>query len=122
RPSPRSRRSSRRRPRRHSSTDPMRSSVFAALAIGLASLSAPVSAVAQAVPEIPFDANVDFLKFPSTLPWGEVAGVGFDSRRHLFAYVRTGAINTLHAQTAASLYEFGPDGTFIREIGKGLYG
>ena len=96
------------------------SAVFAA---ALSSLTVSSSTAAQqAVPEIQFDANVNYLKFPETLPWGEVAGVAFDTRRHLFAYVRTGAINTLHEQVAASLYEFGPDGAFIREIGKGLYG
>lgn len=83
---------------------------------------AGVSAHAQSVPEIRFDANVDFLKPPATLPWGEVAGVAIDARRHLFAYVRTGATNTLHGQVAASLYEFGPDGNYLREIGKGFYG
>src|SRR3954471_22386228 len=81
----------------------------AALAAALASFAASSSAAAkQAVPEIQFDANVNYLKFPETLPWGEVAGVALDARRHLFAYVRTGAINALHEQVAASLYEFGP--------------
>src|SRR4051812_25003991 len=77
------------------------------------------SAGAQAVPEIRFDANPDFLKPPVTLPWGEVAGVAIDARRHFFVYVRTGAQNSLHGQVSAQLYEFGPDGNFLREVGKG---
>src|ERR1043166_8192634 len=96
---------------------------FAALVAALSSLSAPSSAAAQqSVPEIPFDANVDFFKVPTTLPWGEVAGVAMDSRRHFYVYVRTGAVTTLHGQVAAALYQFGPDGAYLREIGKGLYG
>jgi DNA-binding beta-propeller fold protein YncE len=76
----------------------------------------------QAVPEIRFDANVNFLQLPSSLPWGEVAGVVQDARKHLYTYVRTGARSTLHGPVAAQLFEFGPDGAFIREIGKDLYG
>jgi DNA-binding beta-propeller fold protein YncE len=94
--------------------------VIGALSAAFALSSAP--ARAQGVPEIAFDANTDFLKFNPTLPWGEVAGVAIDSRRHLFVYVRTGAQNSLHGQVAASLYEFGADGSYQREIGKGLYG
>jgi len=89
-------------------------------ALGLSMVVGATGLRAQ-VPEIAFDANPDYLKVPTTLPWGEVAGVAIDAKRHLFVYVRTGAQNTLHAQVAAQLYEFGPDGAFIREIGKGLY-
>jgi len=77
---------------------------------------------AQSVPEIRFDATADFLKLPPNVTFGEVAGVAMDSRRHLFVYSRTGTRSTLHGQSSAQLFEFGPDGSFIKEIGKDLYG
>jgi hypothetical protein len=88
------------------------------IALGLALSTAGAQ---QAAPEIRFDADPNFLKIPTNLPWGEVAGIAMDSRRHYFVFVRSGAINTLHGQVAAQLYEFGSNGAFIRELGKGLY-
>ena len=82
--------------------------------------TAPVEA--QAIPEIPFDANVDVLKLPTGMYLGEVAGVAIDGRRHLYVFSRTGTRSTVHGQTSSQLFEFGPDGAFIREIGKDLYG
>jgi DNA-binding beta-propeller fold protein YncE len=76
----------------------------------------------QVVPEIRFDAKVDLLKMPANVHLGEVAGVALNSVRHIFIYSRTGERTTVHGATAAQLFEFGPDGTFIREIGKDLYG
>ena len=75
-----------------------------------------------AVPEIRFDATVDFLKLPADTYLGEVAGVAIDARRHLFVFTRTGVRSTVHGASASQLFEFGPDGAFIREIGKNLYG
>jgi DNA-binding beta-propeller fold protein YncE len=81
-----------------------------------------VALAQQPVPEIRFDANVDLLKLPPNLYLGEVAGVALNSQRHIFVYSRTGERTTVHGATAAQLFEFGPDGAFIREIGKDLYG
>jgi DNA-binding beta-propeller fold protein YncE len=78
--------------------------------------------VGGAVPEIRFDATVDFLKLPPETYLGEVAGVAIDARRHLFVFSRTGSRSTVHGAAASQLFEFGPDGTFLREIGKNLYG
>ncbi len=91
----------------------------------VASLLSPLAVVAtaqQSVPEIRFDASTDFLKLPNNVYLGEVAGVAMDARRHLFVYSRTGTRSTVHGQASAQLFEFGPDGAFIREIGKDLYG
>ena len=76
----------------------------------------------QAVPEIRFDASADFLKLPPNMYLGEVAGVALDARKHLYVFSRTGTRSTLHGEAASQLFEFGPDGSFIREIGKDLYG
>jgi DNA-binding beta-propeller fold protein YncE len=83
---------------------------------------AAANATAQSVPAIRFDATIDLLKLPPDLYLGEVAGVDVNSKGHIFVYSRTGERTTVHGATAAQLFEFGPDGTFIREIGKNLYG
>ena len=83
---------------------------------------APVVRAQEAVPEIPFTANVDPVKLPPGRYFGEVAGVAMNSKRHLFVFSRTGQRSTVHGASAAQLFEFGPDGAFIREIGQDLYG
>jgi len=92
--------------------------LLSAFAVALAAANAP----AQSVPAIRFDATIDFLKLPPDLYLGEVAGVDVNSKGHVFVYSRTGERTTVHGATAAQLFEFGPDGAFIREIGKNLYG
>jgi hypothetical protein len=76
----------------------------------------------QAVPEIRFDASADFLKLPAGMNFGEVAGVAMDQRRHLYVFSRTGSRGTVHGEVASQLFEFGPQGEFVREIGHELYG
>ena len=88
----------------------------------LAGLGARPTVAQQAVPEIRFDASADFLKLPANMYLGEVAGVAIDARKHLYVFSRTGSRSTLHGEAASQLFEFGPDGAFIREIGKDLYG
>jgi DNA-binding beta-propeller fold protein YncE len=83
---------------------------------------ARASLAQQAVPEIRFDATADFLKLPAGMQFGEVAGVAMDKRRHLYVFSRTGSRSTVHGGVASQLFEFGPQGEFIREIGKDLYG
>ena len=78
------------------------------------------SAYGQPAPELEYDA-VAPLRLPPDLYFGEAAGVAVDSRGHVFVYSRTGAEATIIGPRAASLYEFAPDGTFIREIGGNLY-
>jgi DNA-binding beta-propeller fold protein YncE len=93
------------------------------LSVGLAlSLLAVAAPAQQTVPEIRFDATADFLKLPPNVYFGEVAGVAIDARRHLYVFSRTGTRSTVHGQSSAQLFEFGPDGAFIKEIGKDLYG
>ena len=92
---------------------------IASLALILAATTAPAQ---QPVPEIRFDGDINVLKMPANMYLGEVAGVALNSQRHIFVYSRTGERTTVHGATAAQLFEFGPDGAFIREIGKDLYG
>ncbi|HEY2906109.1 MAG TPA: peptidyl-alpha-hydroxyglycine alpha-amidating lyase family protein [Vicinamibacterales bacterium] len=76
----------------------------------------------QPPPEIPFDSVPNFFKLPPDLNFGEGAGVALNSKGHIFVYTRSNsAMGPAYAATASQLLEFGPDGKFIREIGKGLY-
>lgn len=75
----------------------------------------------QAVPEIPFDSAPNFLKLPPDLYMGEASGVAVNSKGHIFVFSRGNSTGPAYAATASQLLEFGPDGRFIREIGKNLY-
>src|SRR5436190_18494035 len=70
-------------------------------------------AKAQNVPDIPFDSVPNFLKFPPNLHLGEGIGVATNSKGHIFVYTRG---------QATRLLEFDAKGTYVRELGEGLYG
>jgi hypothetical protein len=93
--------------------------IWLAALLALWSTQAPAQ---NAVPEIPFDSAPDFLKLPPDLYLGEPSGVAVNSKGHIFVFSRGGsATGPAYAETAAQLLEFGPDGKFLREIGKNLY-
>ena len=72
--------------------------------------------------EIPFESVPDFLKLPDGMNFGEVPGVAMDSKGNIYVFTRSNsAYGPAYAPAAAQLLEFGPDGQFMREIGKGLY-
>ena len=91
--------------------------------VALVCISAALFSVASAAepPEIPFDSVQNLLKLPADLHLGEVSGVAVNSKKHIFVYSRGNSVGPAYAATASQLLEFGPDGKFIREIGKGLY-
>src|SRR6266852_1729850 len=70
-------------------------------------------AKAQNVPEIPYDSAPNFLKLPPNLYLGEGIGVATNSKGHIFVYTRS---------QSTRLFEFDQKGTFLKEIGEGLYG
>ena len=76
-------------------------------------LFAQQKAKAENVPEIPYDAATGFLKFPPNIYMGEGIGVATNSKGHIFVYTRS---------NDTRLFEFDQNGTYIREIGQGLYG
>ena len=80
----------------------------------------PLMAMAEAVPEIPFD-SVDPLKLPPNLYLGEVSGVAVNSKGHIFVFSRSNTTGPAYGAAAALLLEFAPDGQFLREIGHNLY-
>ena len=80
------------------------------------------------VPEIPYDSVSNLLKLPEHIHLGEAVGVATNSKGHIFVYTRTGATNAtlggsrVFTHGGARLFEFGPTGSFVREIGQGAYG
>src|SRR5207248_8105689 len=75
----------------------------------------------SSVPVIPYRSVPDFLKLPPDIYFGEVAGVAVNSKRHVFVFSRGNTTGPAYGAAAAQLLEFGPDGTFVREIGHNLY-
>ena len=75
----------------------------------------------QSAPEIPFESVPNFLKLPADLYLGEVTGVAVNSKGHVFVLSRGNTTGPAYSAAAAQLLEFGPDGKYIREIGKNLY-
>jgi hypothetical protein len=73
------------------------------------------------VPEIQFDSVHDFLKLPPDMYLGEASGVAINSKKHIFVFNRGNTSGPAYGATAAQILEFGPDGKFIREVGKNLY-
>jgi hypothetical protein len=95
---------------------------FIAPLLFVASLSA------QSIPDIPYDSAPNLLKMPPHIYLGEAAGVATNSKGNIFVYTRTGSSNATMGGSrtfthgGARLFEFAPNGTFLREIGQGLYG
>jgi hypothetical protein len=94
-----------------------------------AALSVAVPLVAQiAIPEIPFDSTPNFLKYPDSIVMGEAVGVATNSKGHVFVFTRSGTTSysvgtsrMFQRGQLSRLYEFDEKGTFVKEIGKGLY-
>jgi len=79
------------------------------------------TALAQTPPEIPFDSVPDFLKLPADLHFGEATGVAVNSKGHVFVMSRGSTTGPAYGAAATQVLEFGPDGKYLREIGKNLY-
>ncbi len=76
---------------------------------------------ATPAPEISYESVPNFLKLPPDLYLGEVSGVAVNSKKHIFVFSRGNTTGPAYGATASQLLEFGPDGKYIREIGKNLY-
>jgi len=75
----------------------------------------PPAAAFATAPEIPYDsAGANYLKFPAGLYLGEAMGVARNSKGQILVFTRSGE--------ATRLFQFDPEGNFLREIGQGLYG
>ena len=95
--------------------------------LGMAFLGTAALLQAQ-IPEIAYDSTPNLLKLPEHIYLGEVPGVATNSKGNIFVYTRTGgALASLggsrtFTRGGARLFEFAPNGAFIREIGQGVYG
>ena len=94
----------------------MKAYLAATAAVSL--LLSTVSAFAQvaataAAPDLAYEAVPGFFKTPAGDTMGELQGVATNSKGNIFAFFRG-------PQTR--LWEFAPDGKFLKEIGKGFYG
>ncbi len=96
--------------------------VAAALIAGPALAQQPVPVNPPApVPLIPFDSVPNVLHLPPDMHLGEASGVAVNSKKHIFVFSRGNTTGPAYGAAAAQLLEFGPDGRFLREIGKNLY-
>lgn len=105
--------------------------VLLALVVCLAALSAlhsmPVAAQQPQnamVPKIPFKVITDFFKITPDQNFGEILGVTVNSKGHVVVLNHPGSSTTgpLYGNATTQLLEFDPNGKFVREIGKGVYG
>lgn len=96
--------------------------------IFLTTLILASSLLSQTIPEIPYDSAPNLLKWPERIHLGEAVGVATNSKGNIFVYTRTGDVNVVSGANrafshgGARLFEFDPNGKYIREIGQGLYG
>ena len=85
-------------------------------------------AAQTAIPDMAFDTNADLLKTPNDIYVGEVAGVGANSKGQIFVYTRTGhpyatlGDNRTFSRGGSRLFQFDPNGRFVRELGQDVYG
>jgi sugar lactone lactonase YvrE len=76
----------------------------------------------QSVPAIAFTSVPNYPNLPAGMNLGEVPGVAVNSRGHVFVFTRSNsATGPAFGAAAAQLFEFDPNGNYVREIGKGLY-
>src|SRR5215470_4765777 len=89
-----------------------------AAAVGLG----PTLVAQQSVPEIPFDSDINFLKLPAGMNFGEASGVAVNSKGEIAVFTRSNsASGPAYGATASQVLLFDKSGRFLREVGKGLY-
>ncbi|HEY0265432.1 MAG TPA: hypothetical protein VGC16_01690, partial [Rhizomicrobium sp.] len=78
-----------------------------------AALAQSAATAALTTPDLDYQAVPGFFKVPNGDYLGELQGVATNSKGHIFAFFRG---------PHTRLWEFTPDGKFLREIGKDFYG
>ena len=88
-----------------------------ALSLLFSQLSPAVSAQSKAtatnVPAIPYEAVPNFFKNPPGIYTGENMGISTNSKGNIYIY---------HRAYESRLFEYSPQGSFTREIGRNNYG
>jgi DNA-binding beta-propeller fold protein YncE len=96
-------------------------------ALGLAALAAASLSGQLVVPELAYDVQIEPLKLPGNLNFGEVAGVATNSKGDVFVYTRTGhptlSLGTARpfAHGGSRMFRFDKTGKYVGEIGQGSY-
>jgi DNA-binding beta-propeller fold protein YncE len=97
------------------------------IALGLLALGAASLGAQLVVPELAYDAQIEPLKLPPNLNFGEVAGVATNSKGDVFVYTRTGhptlSLGTARpfAHGGSRMFRFDKTGKYVGEIGQGSY-
>jgi len=92
------------------------------LALGVTSLGAQL-----VVPELTYDVQIEPLKLPGNLNFGEVAGVATNSKGDVFVYTRTGhptiSLGSARpfAHGGSRMFRFDKTRKYVGEIGQGSY-
>ena len=94
------------------------------VACGAATFALSTGVRAQSTaPEIPFDADVNFLKLPPGMNFGEASGIAVGSKGQIAVFNRSNSAGgPAYGATASQLLLFDATGKFVTEVGKGLYG
>src|SRR5688572_11622991 len=87
--------------------------VLAAASLVLDPIAAQTKATATNVPVIPHEAVPNFFKNPPGIYTGENMGIATNSKGTIYIY---------HRANETRLFEYNPQGTFVREIGRNNYG
>ncbi len=95
----------------------MKRVILSAIVIGLLT----TNAMAQNVPELPFESIPNPLNMPDDIHFGEIAGVAINSHGHVFVFSRGNSVGPAYMAKAAQLLEFDAEGNYVREIGKNLF-
>src|SRR5258705_2238189 len=97
------------------------------IAVGLLALAAVPLGAQLVVPELVYDVQIEPLKLPGNLNFGEVAGVATNPKGDVFVYTRTGH-PTLSLTSArpfwaggSRMFRFDKTGKYVGEIGQGSY-
>jgi len=97
------------------------------LAAGLLALAVVPLAGQLVVPELAYDVQIEPLKLPGNLNFGEVAGVATNSKGDVFVYTRTGhptlSLGSARpfAHGGSRMFRFDKTGKYVGEIGQGSY-
>src|ERR1044071_3693296 len=97
------------------------------IAVGLLALAAVPLGAQLVVPELTYDAQIEPLKLPGNLNFGEVAGVATNSKGDVFVYTRTGhptlSLGTARpfAHGGSRMFRFDKTGKYVGEIGQASY-
>src|SRR3979409_2132367 len=87
--------------------------VMVLVSLAAAQLAAQSKAKAENGPVIPHTSVPNFFKLPPDLYLGEGIGIATNSKGNVFVYHRSGDTR---------LFEFDPNGNFVKEWGVGNYG